>query len=1027
MNFYYGIVENRNDPLRLGRCQVRVVALHTHDKNLLPTSELPWSTPLQPVTSAAMNGIGTSPIGPVEGTAVIIIFADSDQQQPIMMGTLGGIPSIPKTPEADDSGPILDPVAASASKEYRTIPGPVTGVQLTLFDKDNTNNTDITSNLKPNMRVFGFNIPSETYIVSIDSSTKITISNQISNYEENIITFEDPPTNIDAVIQSNVDKLRNISTDKAGNILSSSEVAAGAETSSAIKSTPANVSIPTIPPPKSTSNVSKSTAGIKALIAACDKVGLTTKEQKCALLGIAGGESKWIPQLEAFNYSPSRLKQIYSFATDDDVAKYSEATKKGITREQFFAWAYGPTKRGKGFLGNLTDADGGKYFGRGFIQLTGRGNYARYQKLANAMGLNIDIINNPDSLDADLDVSALVAALYIKDRTSKGVGTTDNPGYFYAAKKGVGVNSPDITAAKLGYYEYFYGKAVGGSAQKDAGSPIAEPPADDGPVTPQPSANSIKTGSVDTGFRDPNNKYPLAGYIGEPDTNRLARGIIDGTIVENKDKNRRLTVTKALGEGSWDQPLSTYGAKYPFNKVLETEAGHIQEFDDTPGYERIHTYHRSGTFSEIDPNGTQINYIAGDNFLIMERNGCISIAGECNITIEGNANILAKSTANVEVIGNANVDVGGNGTVRIAKTLDAVVGQDINLKAVGNFNLQAQNINMQSLADMSVLVAGATKITSSGSMDLLTSGNFKADYARGDFGSGAASADVADIDLTPPEEGVPLDPGVPFLIPPERQFEENAAAETPDDYNTPEGRASAAKQSKEQGDPNAPDPSATESSETMSGGSTTTTSVDCKIIYSTKEFTNDYRLSTNFTLGMLIDGGVNGKHRLVDQMLMNTATGKEHLYTVQEIVCNLANLAQNVLEPALAVLPGGIGGFRKQWRINSGYRLRGVVPNESPTSDHCKGHCADIGILLPSKYQKTYEYAQMIEKVIPYDQLILEYRFQDSCWIHVGYKPNGSNRKMAFTMVNDKTYKRDAKGNPVGFYLLDTIPPKKSQ
>ena len=1025
MNFYYGIVENRNDPLRLGRCQVRVVGLHTHDKNLLPTSELPWSTPLQPVTSAAMNGIGTSPIGPVEGTAVIIIFADPDQQQPIMMGTLGGIPSVPKTPDADDSGPILGPV--STTKEYRTIPGPITGIQLTLYDKDNTNNESITSNLKPNMRVYGFNIPSETYIVSIDSTTKITISNQVTNYEENIITFEDPPTNLDAVIQSNVDKLRNIPTDKSGKPLSASEVAAGAETSAPIKATPVNTSIPTVPPPKSTTNVSKSTAGIKALISACDKVGLTTKEQKCALLGIAGGESKWIPQLESFNYSPARLKQIYSFATDDDVAKYSEASKKGITREQFFAWAYGPTKRGKGFLGNLTDADGGKYFGRGFIQLTGRGNYARYQKLANDMGLNIDIVNNPDSLDVDLDVSALVAALYIKDRTSKGVSSTDNPGYFYAAKKGVGVNSPDISAAKLSYYEYFYGKAVAGSAQKDAGAPIAEPPAGDGPVTPQPSANSVRTGSVDTGFRDPNNKYPLPAYIGEPDTNRLARGIIEGTIVSNKDKNRKLTVEKALGQGIWDQPLSTYGAKYPFNKVLETESGHIQEFDDTPGYERIHTYHRAGTYSEIDPNGTQINYIVGDNFVIMERNGCVSVAGECNITVEGNLNVLARSTANIEVVGDANVDVGGNGAIRVAKVLDVVVGQDINMKAAGNLNIEASTINIQAKQDMNVKVADATKITSSGSMDLLTSGNFKADYARGDFGNGATSASVEDIELDTKNEGVPLNPVVPFLIPPERQFEENAAAETPDDYNTPEGRAAAAKQSKEQGDPNAVDAVATDSSESMSGGSTSITSVDCKIIYGTKNFTNDYRLSTNFTLGMLIDGGVNGDHRLVDQMLINTATGKEHLYKVQEIVCNLANVAQNVLEPMLSVLPGGIGGYKKQWKINSGYRLKGVVPNESPTSDHCKGHCLDIGILLPSKYQKTYEIVQKVERIIPYDQLILEYRFQDSCWIHVGYKPDGSNRKMAFTMVNDKTYKRDAKGNPVGFYLLDTIPAKKSQ
>ena len=641
------------------------------------------------------------------------------------------------------------------------------------------------------------------------------------------------------------------------------------------------------------------------------------------------------------------------------------------------------------------------------------------------MGLNIDIVNNPDSLDDNLDVSALVAALYVKDRTAKGVSPTDNPGYFYAAKKGVGVNSPDIAAAKLKFYEYFYGQAVTGSVQKDAGAPTPDSPADDGVTTPQPSATSIRTGSVDTGFRDPNNKYPLPAYIGEPDTNRLARGIIDGTVVSIKDKNRRLSVSKAIGEGSWDQPLSTYGAKYPFNKVLETESGHIQEFDDTPGYERIHTFHRSGTFSEVDPNGTQVNYIIGDNFIIMERNGCVSVAGECNITVEGNLNVLARSNANVEVTGNANIDVAGNGTLRVAKTLDAVVGEDINLKSVGDLNIQAQNVNIQSKEDMNILASGSTRFTSSASMELLTDGNFRVDYSRGDFGNGANSAEVADIDLTPPDEGVPLNPVVPFLIPPDRQFEENSAAETPEDYNTPEGRASSAKQSRENGTPDAPAPSATESSETMSGGSKSTTSVDCKIIYGTKNFTNDYRLSSNFTLGMLIDGGVNGQHRLIDQMLINNATGKEHLYTVQEIVCNLANTAQNVMEPLLSILPGGIGGYRKQWRINSGYRLKGVIPQETATSDHCKGHCVDIGIMLPNRYQSTYDMIQKVEKIVPYDQLILEYRFPESCWIHIGYRPDNSNRRMAFTMVNDATYKRDAKGWPSGFYLLDTIPPKK--
>ena len=79
--------------------------------------------------------------------------------------------------------------------------------------------------------------------------------------------------------------------------------------------------------------------------------------------------------------------------------------------------------------------------------------------------------------------------------------------------------------------------------------------------------------------------------------------------------------------------------------------------------------------------------------------------------------------------------------------------------------------------------------------------------------------------------------------------------------------------------------------------------------------------------------------------------------------------------------------------------------------------------MLPDKYGKTYEFAQQLEKILPYDQLILEYRFPESCWIHVSFKSKGP-RKQAFTMVNDKVYKRDSKGIPSGFVLLDKIPPK---
>lgn len=1041
MNFYTGIVENRIDPLNLGRCQVRVVGLHTHDKTQLPTQDLPWAFPLQPVTSAAMNGIGHTPVGPVEGTSVIILFADTDLQQPIMIGTLGGISSLPGA-IADFNAP---PAQSTKLKDVtlRTIPGPVTGNKLTFVDNE-LGSRNLTDGLKPNMKVLGFDIPKETFIVSINSGTEITISNTVTSYGENIISFDEAPTNLSAVTQS---AEQGFLVDSSGQPVLSSSGEAVTTGSSAGAS---NASIPTVPPPKSTKDPKLSSDGIKALIAACDKVGLTTKEQKCALLGIAGGESKWIPQVESYNYTPNRLKQIYSFATQEDIDRYSNAAKKGLSREEFFSWAYGPTKRGKGFLGNRTDEEGGKYHGRGFIQLTGRANYERYQKLANNMGLNLDIVNNPSSLDDDINVSALVAALYIKDRV-KGVNPNAHPDFFLSAKKAVGVNSPDIAAIKQNYYEYFYGKPGTGGQEKDAAAPIPEPPKDNDFTTPKPSQQSIDSGATTLGFRDPNSKYPLKEYLGEADTNRLARGVIEGTVVTKKDATRVRDVPKALEQGSWSQPEAPFGAKYPYNKVFESESGHIQEWDDTPGQERIHTYHRSGTYTEIDPNGTQVNYIVGDNFVLMERNGCFHVSGECNITVDGNANVYARSDANVQVEQNATVQVGNNLNIGVATDTTLAVGGDMKIKVAGNLDIAAANItnrslgfiNSQAVGDYSIksnnysqqalestnIKANSLNQESVGEMNIKSGGAMNVDYSQGNFGNGAGGAgdsvDVEEFELVAPLLGKPLSPVVPYLIVPERQFEEKTAAETPDDYETPEGRAVSAALARKEGVVNAPDPVAAEEAPAASGGSGSRVSVDCKIIYNTNNFTNDYRLSKNFTLGMLIDGGVNGRHKLVNQILKESKDSAERTFTTQEIVCNLANVAQNILEPMLEVLPGGIGGYKTQWKINSGYRLKGVVPYESATSDHCKGRAVDIGLLVPDKYNKTYQLIQQAEKVISYDQLILEYRYPESVWIHASFNTN-SARNMAFTMVNDKTYKRNASGVPEGYVLVDNIPPKRA-
>ena len=92
--WFTGVVEDRNDPDALGRVRVRCLGFHTEDLNDIPTADLPWATVMHPVTDPSMQGLGNTPSFLVEGSWVVGFFSDArEKQQPIIMGSLPGIPS----------------------------------------------------------------------------------------------------------------------------------------------------------------------------------------------------------------------------------------------------------------------------------------------------------------------------------------------------------------------------------------------------------------------------------------------------------------------------------------------------------------------------------------------------------------------------------------------------------------------------------------------------------------------------------------------------------------------------------------------------------------------------------------------------------------------------------------------------------------------------------------------------------------------------------------------------------------------
>ena len=92
MKTFYGIVEDRQDPLKIGRVRVRVHGIHTDVKGDIATPDLPWAQVILPTTSAGLSGFGTQH-GLVEGSTVLLFFRDEDTcQQPVIIGSTAGIP-----------------------------------------------------------------------------------------------------------------------------------------------------------------------------------------------------------------------------------------------------------------------------------------------------------------------------------------------------------------------------------------------------------------------------------------------------------------------------------------------------------------------------------------------------------------------------------------------------------------------------------------------------------------------------------------------------------------------------------------------------------------------------------------------------------------------------------------------------------------------------------------------------------------------------------------------------------------------
>ena len=151
------------------------------------------------------------------------------------------------------------------------------------------------------------------------------------------------------------------------------------------------------------------------------------------------------------------------------------------------------------------------------------------------------------------------------------------------------------------------------------------------------------------GRSDPDKQFPKKEYVGVSSVNNIARGTrvsnvyIGGSV---PDVNLELN----------NEPST----QYPENQVKETASGHIIEYDDTNGRERVMIRHRTGSGVEMRADGSVIFSSTNNTLRIVAANEKVIVEGDGEVVYNGNLKMRVAGDFDLEVGGDFNVNVTGN-------------------------------------------------------------------------------------------------------------------------------------------------------------------------------------------------------------------------------------------------------------------------------------------------------------------------------------------------------------------------------
>lgn len=198
------------------------------------------------------------------------------------------------------------------------------------------------------------------------------------------------------------------------------------------------------------------------------------------------------------------------------------------------------------------------------------------------------------------------------------------------------------------------------------------------------------------------------------------------------------------------EPESSYAGEYPYVQTMETEAGHIQEFDNTPGNERYRLVHPTGSYEEVAPDGRRTTKTMADSYNITNGDGATLISGDAKTNIGGDEVYYNMSSRRDQIDGdkvlfirgNDTTTVEGDGTILVKGNIKIVVEGNANITVMGNCDTIVEgDYKMEVGGNMTVSVKGAMNQSVIGSwtqtmqtMSSTATAGYRIDGSRIDLG-----------------------------------------------------------------------------------------------------------------------------------------------------------------------------------------------------------------------------------------------------------------------------------------------------